>query len=280
MKWNMGWMHDTLDTSTRIRSIASTITTELTFSHAVRVLRELRAAAVARRGRLRQGLAARQDARRRLAAVRQPAAAVRLHVGAPGQEAAVHGRRVRPAPRVEARQRARLARCRSTRSTPACSAGSATSTRSTAPSPRCTSSISSRPGFEWVDCHDAEASVADVFCAARATGAPLLVVCNFTPVLRTNYASAFRTAARGASCSTATRRLYGGSGVGNFGGVEAAPVPAHGRAAFAQPDAAAARARCCSSPSGRRREGTAAIEDRASASSRADGRARARDRRR
>ena len=37
-----------------------------------------------------------EDARRRLAALREPARALRLHVGAPGQEAAVHGRRVRP----------------------------------------------------------------------------------------------------------------------------------------------------------------------------------------
>ena len=43
--------------------------------HALRLQRELRAAAVARRGGARQGLAARQDAGRRLAEVRQPAAA-------------------------------------------------------------------------------------------------------------------------------------------------------------------------------------------------------------
>ena len=62
----------------------------------VRVLRELRAAALARRGRPRQGLAAREDARRPLAEVRQPARALRLHVGAPRQEAPLHGRRARP----------------------------------------------------------------------------------------------------------------------------------------------------------------------------------------
>ena len=48
----------------------------------VRVHRALRAAAVARRGRPRQGLAARQDAGRRVAALRQPAPAVRDDVGA------------------------------------------------------------------------------------------------------------------------------------------------------------------------------------------------------
>ena len=44
--------------------------------------RELRAAAVARRGRARQALAHREDAGRHLAAVREPAAAVRVYVGA------------------------------------------------------------------------------------------------------------------------------------------------------------------------------------------------------
>ena len=68
---------------------------ELTFRGALRLHRELRAAALARRGGARQGLAARQDAGRRLAEVRQPAAALRLPVRAAGQEAALHGRRVR-----------------------------------------------------------------------------------------------------------------------------------------------------------------------------------------
>jgi 1,4-alpha-glucan branching enzyme len=72
LKWDMGWMHDTLTTCRATRSTAS-------YHHgsspsaALRVHRELRAAAVARRGRARQGLAARQDAGRRLAEVRQPA---------------------------------------------------------------------------------------------------------------------------------------------------------------------------------------------------------------
>ncbi len=75
----------------------------------VRVGRELHPAAVARRGRPSQGVAHRQDARRPLAALRQPARAVRLDVGAPRQEAALHGRRVRAVGGVEPRPLARLA---------------------------------------------------------------------------------------------------------------------------------------------------------------------------
>ena len=59
---------------------------------AVRVHRELRAAVLARRGRARQGLDARQDAGRRVAEARDAARALRLHVRASRQEADVHGR--------------------------------------------------------------------------------------------------------------------------------------------------------------------------------------------
>ena len=72
----------------------------------VRVQRELRPAALARRGRARQAVAARQDAGRPLAEVREPARAVRVHVGASRQEAPVHGRRAR---RVGGVERERLA---------------------------------------------------------------------------------------------------------------------------------------------------------------------------
>ena len=68
--------------------------------------RELRAAVLARRGRARQALDARQDARRPVAEVRHAADALRLHVRASGQEADVHGLRVRTVARVERPRRA------------------------------------------------------------------------------------------------------------------------------------------------------------------------------
>ncbi len=61
----------------------------------VRLLRAVRAADQPRRGRPRQGLADRQDARRPLAATGEPARLPRLHVGPSRQAAAVHGQRVR-----------------------------------------------------------------------------------------------------------------------------------------------------------------------------------------
>jgi 1,4-alpha-glucan branching enzyme len=85
-------------------------------------------------------------------------------------------------------------------------------------------------GFEWIDCHDAEASVASYVRKSRDGARPVLVVCNFTPVARPNYVLGVPRAGYWREALNSDATLYGGSGVGNFGGVEAAPLPAHGRA--------------------------------------------------
>ena len=90
-KWNMGWMHDTLSYLSQDPIYRQYHHNEITFSHDLRVLGELHPAAVARRGGAREGLAAGQDARRRVAPVRRAALAAGVHVGASGQAAAVHG---------------------------------------------------------------------------------------------------------------------------------------------------------------------------------------------
>ena len=53
--------------------------------------------------------------------------------------------------------------------------------------------------------------------------------CNFTPVPRHNYAIGVPRGGRWIEILNSDATLYGGSGQGNMGGVEAAPVPAHGR---------------------------------------------------
>jgi 1,4-alpha-glucan branching enzyme len=104
-------------------------------------------------------------------------------------------------------------------------------------------------GFEWVDCHDAEASVLS-FLRRSSAGDPLLVVCNFTPVPRANYVVGVPNSGHWRELLNGDAVLYGGSGIGNLGGVDTAPVPAHGRyhsltltlpplaAMFFKPDAA------------------------------------------
>ncbi len=84
-------------------------------------------------------------------------------------------------------------------------------------------------GFEWIDCKDAARSVVSFLRRARDPNDMLMFVCNFTPVVRHNYRV-------GAPCGGFWREimnsdapLYGGSGQGNMGGVEAAPLPLHGR---------------------------------------------------
>jgi 1,4-alpha-glucan branching enzyme len=111
-KWNMGWMHDTLDYVSKERvERARPPQASSRRPHVdpvVGVLRAVCAAPLARRGGARQGIAVGQDAGRRLAEGRQPARAVRPDVRPSGQETAVHGLRVRPVPRVEPRPGTRM----------------------------------------------------------------------------------------------------------------------------------------------------------------------------
>ncbi|MBE0626488.1 MAG: 1,4-alpha-glucan branching protein GlgB [Burkholderiales bacterium] len=84
-------------------------------------------------------------------------------------------------------------------------------------------------GFEWVDCNDSEQSVLSFLRRPRGGGAPVLVMCNFTPVPRTNYIVGVPQGGYWREIANSDATLYGGSGMGNLGGVEAAPVAAHGR---------------------------------------------------
>ena len=85
-----------------------------------------------------------------------------------------------------------------------------------------TASSGSRP-------NDAAQSVLRFLRAAR-DGAPVLVVCNFTPVPRQTIAWACPRAGTWREVLNSDARVYGGAGWGNLGGVDAAPVRAHGRA--------------------------------------------------
>jgi 1,4-alpha-glucan branching enzyme len=86
----------------------------------------------------------------------------------------------------------------------------------------------SADGFEWVDCCDTEASVVSFLRKGR-DGEVVLVVCNFTPLLRDNYQVGVPRGGWWRECLNSDAPIYGGSGQGNLGGVESAPVPAHGR---------------------------------------------------
>ena len=84
-------------------------------------------------------------------------------------------------------------------------------------------------GFEWIDCDDAEHSVISLLRKGRSNANLLLVVCNFTPVPRYSYRLGVPRAGMWQEILNSDAGRYGGSNMGNLGGVEAVPVPLHGR---------------------------------------------------
>jgi 1,4-alpha-glucan branching enzyme len=83
-------------------------------------------------------------------------------------------------------------------------------------------------GFEWVDAQDAERSVLTWLRRAPG-GRDVLVVLNLTPLPRLNYRVGVPAAGRWTEILNTDALEFGGSGMGNLGGAEAAPVPMHGR---------------------------------------------------
>jgi len=84
-------------------------------------------------------------------------------------------------------------------------------------------------GFEWIDCHDWEGSIISFLRKGKKTGDLFLVVCNFTPVPRQNYRIGIPQGGFWREVLNSDARTYGGSGYGNLGGLEASPVPSHGK---------------------------------------------------
>ncbi len=79
-------------------------------------------------------------------------------------------------------------------------------------------------GFAWVDCHDAEQSVLSYLRCGDA-GERALVILNFTPVPRHGYRLGVPLAGYWAERLNTDSAHYGGSDLGNTGGVVAEPVP-------------------------------------------------------
>jgi 1,4-alpha-glucan branching enzyme len=84
-------------------------------------------------------------------------------------------------------------------------------------------------GFEWIDCNDVEHSILSFIRKGRAADDVVLVVCNFTPTPRFNYRVGVPASGFWQEILNSDARDYGGSGQGNLGGVESAPVSLHGR---------------------------------------------------
>src|SRR2546429_996616 len=82
-------------------------------------------------------------------------------------------------------------------------------------------------GFRWVDCDDADVSV--ISFLRRGMGDELaLVACNFTPVPRPAYRIGVPRGGRWRERLNSDAADYGGSGQGNLGALEAEALGAHG----------------------------------------------------
>ena len=83
-------------------------------------------------------------------------------------------------------------------------------------------------GFEWIDCCDSENCVVSLIRKAKS-GQTVVAVLSYTPVPRHNYAIGVPRGGHWTEVLNSDAKIYGGSGQGNMGGVEAAPIPLHGR---------------------------------------------------
>ncbi|MEQ8768437.1 MAG: 1,4-alpha-glucan branching protein GlgB [Planctomycetota bacterium] len=87
-------------------------------------------------------------------------------------------------------------------------------------------------GFQWIDCHDrAQSTLLMLRRGVRDSQfkRPLLIGCNFTPVPRDNIRVGVPHGGLWKEVLNSDAQTYGGSGQGNLGGLEANPVRSHGQ---------------------------------------------------
>jgi 1,4-alpha-glucan branching enzyme len=84
-------------------------------------------------------------------------------------------------------------------------------------------------GFEWIDCHNYANSILAYLRRAKDPNDYTLVACNFTPVPRHNYRLGVPEGGWYGEIFNSDSAYYGGSNVGNFPGVMAEESESHGR---------------------------------------------------
>jgi 1,4-alpha-glucan branching enzyme len=84
-------------------------------------------------------------------------------------------------------------------------------------------------GFEWIDCDDSQNSVVCLLRKGRLAEELVIVACNFTPVPRHNYRVGVPKEGLWREILNSDAEIYGGSGQGNQGMAVSCTVPAHGR---------------------------------------------------
>ncbi|QDV63268.1 1,4-alpha-glucan branching protein GlgB [Crateriforma conspicua] len=84
-------------------------------------------------------------------------------------------------------------------------------------------------GFEWVDCQNAEDSVLIYLRKGLDDAPPILVCCNFTPVIRKDYRIGVPQSGYWKEIFNSDSEAYGGSNMGNYPGRESTGVGHHMR---------------------------------------------------
>ncbi|MEQ1757039.1 MAG: 1,4-alpha-glucan branching protein GlgB [Vicinamibacterales bacterium] len=82
-------------------------------------------------------------------------------------------------------------------------------------------------GFSWIDCHDHENSVVSLLRRAKDPDNAVVIIANFTPVPRYEYKIGVPGGGWYREILNSDAGVYGGSNVGNDGGVWATPEPRH-----------------------------------------------------
>ena len=84
-------------------------------------------------------------------------------------------------------------------------------------------------GFQWIDCNDSLHSTLSMVRFGREEDPPVVMAFNYTPVPRQNYKMGVPHGGFWREILNSDAEIYGGSGWGNLGGQEAAPVAVHAR---------------------------------------------------
>jgi 1,4-alpha-glucan branching enzyme len=84
-------------------------------------------------------------------------------------------------------------------------------------------------GFQWIDCGDQENSVLSFARRPLSAASEFVVALNLTPVPRYGYRIGLPRSGRWLEVLNSDAHIYGGSGVGNLGGVTAEDYRIHGQ---------------------------------------------------
>ncbi len=83
-------------------------------------------------------------------------------------------------------------------------------------------------GFQWIDANNADENVIAFMRIAPSSGRRIVCLCNFSPVVRESYRIGVPVGGLYREILNTDSRIYGGSNVGNAGAVTADNSPSHG----------------------------------------------------